>query len=372
MNTTTTTYRSHGLIATALLGVGAIMNKRTITAAALAAGLLVHTEGFTFDKPPPPTRFLIEPTGVFPGQVALGWSYYLTARDGGGQTINALTTTATTIGPDERFTVEQVGDYLAFKTADGNYVSVTDGVSNATQVTQTVLPYLTDTTLFSVTPSSLGYYALVSYYDYYMYYIPDQSTAAIGTNPGSPSDGPVTTGFAAQQCGDLGSGYRYSIVMEASGIGYWPGTALVPEYPLGAIGGRIKDAIFEDGFYGGEDDLNARFTLIRQDDGSYALQTSNGINYVTAVDGGGLAHGTAESDNLHTDATRVGTWEKFRITDQGNCTYTLQTHSGYYVGYKRNGTAPAEGAFLTTDISDPAAAPSIGYNAYFVLSPLWN
>jgi hypothetical protein len=55
------------------------------------------------------------------------------------------------------------------------------------------------------------------------------------------------------------------------------------------------------------------------DDGAYALQTADGFNYVTAVDGGGLANG----DNLHTDATRVDAWEKFKIVDQGDATYTM-------------------------------------------------
>jgi hypothetical protein len=41
--------------------------------------------------------------------------------------------------------------------------------------------------------------------------------------------------------------------------------------------------------------------------GLYALKTLSG-NYITAVDGGGR-----RSDVLHTDATRVGTWEKFRL-----------------------------------------------------------
>src|SRR5271165_3469901 len=53
------------------------------------------------------------------------------------------------------------------------------------------------------------------------------------------------------------------------------------------------------------------FTLIRFDDGSYALQTPSG-NYVTAVGGGGIANG----DNLRTDATQIQAWEKFRIVDQ--------------------------------------------------------
>jgi hypothetical protein len=372
MDTTTTNHRSHGLFATALLGIGVIVNRRTIAVAALATGLLVQTEGFTFDKPSPPTRFLIEPTGAFPGQVALGWYYYLTARDGGGQTVDALITSATSIGPNERFTVEQVGNYLAFKTADGNYISVTDGVSNATQVTQTVLPYLTDTTLFSFTPyysnvDPPGVY-LTTYYDYDLYWIPGRSTAAMGDSPaGTVPEGGARTGFNPQQCGDLGSGYHYSILMEAPGLA----PKLVPSQELAAIGGRIKDGIYVET----QGDPNAQFTLILQDDGSYALQTSNGINYVTAAGGGGWAHGTAESDTLHTDATRVGTWEKFRIIDQGNCTYTLQTNSGYYVGYNLNDndpSSPGKPLSLSTRISDPAAAASIGYSAYFVLRPLWN
>jgi hypothetical protein len=41
--------------------------------------------------------------------------------------------------------------------------------------------------------------------------------------------------------------------------------------------------------------------------GFYALKTVSG-NYITAVGGGGRT-----SDVLHTDATRVGAWEKFRL-----------------------------------------------------------
>ena len=35
---------------------------------------------------------------------------------------------------------------------------------------------------------------------------------------------------------------------------------------------------------------------------------------------------------FHTDATQVKGWEKFRVIDQGNCTYAIQTASGFYVG----------------------------------------
>jgi hypothetical protein len=101
----------------------------------------------------------------------------------------------------------------------------------------------------------------------------------------------------------------------------------------------------------------SRFRLIRQGDGSYALQTSNGVNYLTAVGGGGIASG----DNLHTDARQVQAWEKFKIVEQPNCSYTVQTVSGFYLA-----VGPGSSS-ISTRISDPNAAPSIGYNAKFEL-----
>ena len=35
---------------------------------------------------------------------------------------------------------------------------------------------------------------------------------------------------------------------------------------------------------------------------------------------------------FHTDARQVQAWGKFRFIDQGNCTYAIQTASGFYVG----------------------------------------
>jgi hypothetical protein len=101
----------------------------------------------------------------------------------------------------------------------------------------------------------------------------------------------------------------------------------------------------------------SKFKLIRQGHGSYALQTSNRINSVTAVGGGGLA----SRDNLQTNRTQVQAWEQFKIVDQGNCTYTIQTVSGFYLAVGGGGTK------ISTRISDPNAAPSIGYNAKFEL-----
>lgn len=76
----------------------------------------------------------------------------------------------------------------------------------------------------------------------------------------------------------------------------------------------------------------AKFRILRQPDGTYALQTLSG-NYVTAVSGGGVAPLAGyQTDAFHTTASVVEDWEKFNILDQGDGTYVIQTKSGYYVG----------------------------------------
>jgi len=67
-----------------------------------------------------------------------------------------------------------------------------------------------------------------------------------------------------------------------------------------------------------------------QADGTYGLQTANGANYVTAVNGGGLVQGSTTWNILQTDRAQAQAWEKFRFVDQGDGTYAIQTVSGYY------------------------------------------
>jgi hypothetical protein len=59
------------------------------------------------------------------------------------------------------------------------------------------------------------------------------------------------------------------------------------------------------------------------------FQTSNG-HYLTAVGGGGRT-----TDVLHTDATRVGSWERFTLVDSGdgapNIHYGVLTTNGHYL-----------------------------------------
>jgi hypothetical protein len=285
----------------------------------------------------------------------------LTATDGGGQAFNALTTSGTGTGTYERFTVVPSGSgYQSFVTENGYYVSVNPGVTSGPYVTQTTGTAASDATLLKPQDAhAYGGYTLETYYDYFLYFSagPGQSTNAIGTNYGSlPQDYYVVV--YPQQCGDLGSGYKYRI---SFADGEYDGVPNYFEGMLQAIngGGLASSPIYED--Y--EDDASTEFTFIQQPNGTYALQTSDGTNYVTAVDGGGLLGGNA----LATNRTVAQAWEQFVIKDIGSCEYTIQTVSGYYLA-SRIGA----GNLLSTDISDPNKAPAIGYSPYFVLRPVWN
>jgi len=56
-----------------------------------------------------------------------------------------------------------------------------------------------------------------------------------------------------------------------------------------------------------------KFALQRQSDGTYAIQTATG-NYLTAVGGGGIGGGRGA---VHTNATAIGSWEKFKLVPVG-------------------------------------------------------
>jgi hypothetical protein len=66
----------------------------------------------------------------------------------------------------------------------------------------------------------------------------------------------------------------------------------------------------------------------------FALQTSNGKNYLTAINGGGVGGPNKASCPIHTDQTKQGPWEIFslNIDDTTNPpTVTIQTENGSYL-----------------------------------------
>jgi len=283
---------------------------------------------------------------ALPGHFAIGTyrGNYLTAVDGGGRIVDVVRTNVTTAGPWEQYRLflvlgSGVPQQYAIQTASANYLTAV-GVGG-----QTADPLHTDakqvqsweTFRFYLDPST-GFHAIQTVGMNYL--------TALGG--GGHADPPAVHTDAAKvdnwekfhlwKCGDLSTNWYYEIWVP------YNGTLLMA---VGG-GGRTKDALHA---YEAPHDNWGRFQLIRQDDGSYAIRTFNG-NYITAVGGGGLASGTPDSDNLHTDATQIKSWEKFRFIDMGDCTYAIQTVSGYYFGFPPSTILPGPLAQFTTRISD--------------------
>jgi hypothetical protein len=97
------------------------------------------------------------------------------------------------------------------------------------------------------------------------------------------------------------------------------------------------------------------------------FQTING-HYLTAVGGGGRI-----TDVIHTDATSIGSWEKFTLVDSGdgspNIHYGFQTFHGFYL------TAVSGGGRITDVIHSDAthlldweklSLVSLGYGMYAI------
>jgi hypothetical protein len=98
-----------------------------------------------------------------------------------------------------------------------------------------------------------------------------------------------------------------------------------------------------------------------------AIQTNDG-HYLTAVGGGGRT-----TDVLHTDATRIGAWEKFTLIDSGdgssNIHYGFKTVHGYYLTVVGGGGRTTD--VIHSDATNLLAwekltAISLGYGVYAI------
>lgn len=108
-------------------------------------------------------------------------------------------------------------------------------------------------------------------------------------------------------------------------------------------GGRVTDVIHTNATRVGSWE---RFTLEDSCDGNsvinYGIKTVKG-NYLTAVGGGGRI-----TDVIHSDATQLQAWEKFKMISLGNGVYAIQTISGHYI------TAVGGGGRITDTIHTDA------------------
>lgn len=66
---------------------------------------------------------------------------------------------------------------------------------------------------------------------------------------------------------------------------------------------------------------------------NFALQCPNGVNYVTAVNGGGMGGPNDGTCPIHTDAAQIGPWETLTLEwlDANKQKVAIKTSSGYYL-----------------------------------------
>ena len=301
-----------------------------------------------------------------PGQFAIRTSLaekFVTARLGGDQSIDALITTAQSVGPTEKFSMEGFlqGQPTQLKTSNGWYITALDGggIGAGSQDQSALLTDITNSgrlAWFGLNgPNSAGLFTLTTASGYYVTAVGGggKATRAFHTDAKAAS---TWEQFYVTKIGDLGALNYYAIRPIVAG--YPTNTASMPYLTAtGGGGSTALNAVAASHSLG----LAGRFRLIQQLDGSYAMQTSNGLNYVTADQGGGLAHGSTGDGDLQTNRTIVQAWEQFKFHDQGNGLYTIQTSSGFYIGLSNDLST------ISTRISFPDQAPSIGYSAYFEL-----
>jgi hypothetical protein len=303
----------------------------------------------------PPIYFSYTLPGAFAFKTTRG--YYLTAVSGGGRSSPPAVVTATQFaGPWEQFRIRvdpNTAYDKSFQTSMGNYVTAVNGGGMTGDALHTDATRVLGWEQFRMVDLAENGGSAPTWYS--LFTIRNNVVTAVGAG-GRYDDAIHTDGYQVGswerlrpvKCGDLGDGYEYYI-LDANG------TMLTADDG----GGHADDYAIVRGWWPGEPS-NAqwsRFRLMRQSDGTYALRTSNGVNYVTALQGGGLVEQYVECDPgwfgacidgrtgiFHTDATAVRGWEKFRIVDTGDCKYAIQTSSGFYMGI----FASSHGTMMTT------------------------
>lgn len=288
-------------------------------------------------------------TSTYPGEFAFRTQkgYYLTAINGGGRTGDpTVITSATAAGAWEKFRLAIAtppSPYdKTFQTASGNYLTAVNGGGMTANVLHTDATIAKDWERFRLVylgGNSPTYYGIGT--------VKGNFLTAVGAG-GRYQDAVHSDArqvqaweqFRIVKCGDPGSGNEYAI--------------------LAADGEFLASETYQGktwfGLSGYPSEPEMKLKLIRQNDGTFALQIGNG-RYVTALGGGGQVekydrkYWTPDCGGLfggpcvggaspifHIDATQVQAWEKFRLIDQGNCTYTIQTTSGFFAGIFKDGS----------------------------------
>jgi hypothetical protein len=285
--------------------------------------------------------------------------YVLSATNGGGDigpdaiqtnvkySLGSGTTTPSVISLNELFNVLQSSTgQLAFQTANGNFITAVNGGGRTTDVLHTDAANVAAWEEFRIAHTgSQGVFSvsIQTSSNNFLTAVGLGGKTANAIHSDATAVGTWET-FFIRKFGDLSFGDSQYFIVDTS-----KNQAIAARNGGGQTQNTIQFVVPQSNF----PQAWARFTLIPQSNGSYALRTIDD-NYITAVNGGGLDYGSANSDNIHSDATIVSTWEQFRFVPSDDGSFIIQTFDGHFLGSRTFGGA-AEGEY-STDISNLDAA----------------
>ncbi len=270
---------------------------------------------------------------------------FITATGGGGHTTDAIHTDATVPRSWEWFRLwtEEGSEFYALQTINGHFVTAVDAGGRTTDTIHTDATSVASWELFKPTrllgPLDEGFvgYGFQTTRGFWL-----TAVGGGGHNSGDTihTDATVPDNylnrswelFTSWRCGsEVGTGSTCGILiygannsgetdfqgwMVANGGGGWPAS------PPTAVLFREE---------GNTDELS--WTLLKQSDGTYALQTANGT-VLSAVGGG--APGAGFSSDTPVDS--IGNSEKFTFEDQGDFTVCIKTFDGTYISLGPEGS----------------------------------
>jgi hypothetical protein len=282
---------------------------------------------------------------------------YLTARPE-NQGIDAVITSAWTPGLYQKFRLaHQLTGHTTFRTWENHYISAVrgggKGYADATKSLETDRTTLVDEALFKIEPrvdkSGFVSFAIKTAVGYYLTALDGggRSSAAFITNITKED---LWERYTINQCGEIGNGI-YAIVPRAT------------RRPLSVVPGKVKGGVSTTVTNWAQ----SRLYFVRQAPGWHALQLGNGNsanpgNYITAAGGGNWSKNLPPADVLQTDRRQAQAWEMFAFSPQLDCSWTIQTSMGLFMGVNAGGA-------ISTAIPNPRTGANLGYNVYFELLP---
>jgi hypothetical protein len=247
---------------------------------------------------------------------------YLTAVGGGGKSTDVIHTDAIQPRAWETFKFwvdSATRQYYAFQTVNGHFIVANNAGGLTTNTILSTASAIGGWEMFKLLPQgSFASHAIQTLGGYLL-----TAVGGGGHNSGDTiHTDAVNAGawefFHIFRRGDLGTRSTY-------GIQAWGGNVVNP-WLTATAGGRLPGPTNALTSGGSAVPYWLSWTLLKQDDGTYAFQTASGG--ILTANGGGLP---GEGFRTDTETDQIGNWEKFTLVDNGDFTAYIKTNAGTYL-----------------------------------------